>query len=311
MRFAAGSSIIVPSVVADNLHGCSSNDPTQQYVQTHPSPGLQLPSDALKVGVDGALSTAFALAADTGVVLVDETMQDLLANLDGQPHLSRDGGKGGYLDGQKLFLFCDTGSYTAVRADGTRGSFLGFVSSSVAIDKGQNGAKGQALTLEDGIGEWSDNAGRMRGFSPLTQGEQSYNLAMQGQGQRYAVWPESSLVPLNKTTALLYAPIIYDNVDMKTRKAVFTYTGTTLLAVTAHAEGGPRAERVVDKLFGQNEVEWGTIGGLRSYGPSGVGGNDGKVYLFGNTPDGLLLARSGVDTLTRRDSVSDSCLAAS
>ncbi|KAI9822028.1 MAG: hypothetical protein M1832_003200 [Thelocarpon impressellum] len=296
IKYASEASINVPSIAADKFHGTSSNDPTTKYVQVQNAPLPKLSDDLLKVGVDGALSTQYGLDPDTGVLLVDETTKDLIADLKRKPHLSRDGGKGGYLNGQKLFIFCDTGSYTG------DGDFLGFVSSSVAIDKGMNAANGQPLTLEDGIGQWGDDAGRMRGFSPLTSGEQSYNLVMQGQGQRYAVWPESSLLPLNQTAALLYAPIVYDNVDMKTKKAVFTYTGTTLLVVTAHEKGGPRAERVIDKLFKQEEVEWGTIGGLRSYGPSGVGGNDGRVYIFGNTPKGLLLARVDVANIAKRHS---------
>jgi len=160
------------------------------------------------------------------------------------------------------------------------------------------------LTLQDGIGQWSDDVGRMRGFSPLTEGEQSYNLAMQGNGQRYAVWPESSLIPLDAANAIMYAPIVYDNVNMATKAAVFTYTGAALLTVTAGGKGGPVATRTVDKLFNQNEVEWGCIGGIRSWGPSGVGGTDGKVYIFGKVQGGLLLARAGHDNVADRNSVS-------
>jgi len=140
--------------------------------------------------------------------------------------------------------------------------------------------------------------------SHLTEGEQSYNLAMQGNGQRYAVWPESSLIPLDAANAIMYAPIVYDNVNMATKAAVFTYTGAALLTVTAGGKGGPVATRTVDKLFNQNEVEWGCIGGIRSWGPSGVGGTDGKVYIFGKVQGGLLLARAGHDNVADRNSVS-------
>ncbi|KAI9852650.1 MAG: hypothetical protein M1838_006107 [Thelocarpon superellum] len=302
MRFAASSQVIAPGVARSNPLGSSSNQPTSQYIQIQAPPAPQIASDLLTVGVDGSLSTAaYGLAPDTGVLLVNDSTQALITDLSAKPHLSRDGGKGGYLNGQKLFVFCDTGSYTQPSQSST-GNFLGFVSSSVAIDVNMSAAQGLPLTLEDGIGEWSDNQGRMRGLSPLTSGEQGYNDVMQGQGQRYAVWPESSLIPYNQTSALMYAPIVYDNVNEVTRQAVFTYTGTTLLVITAHTEGGPSAERVVDKLFEENEVEWGTIGGLRSYGPSGVGGNDGKVYLFGTTTDGLLLARVAAGSVTDRNS---------
>ncbi|SLM38533.1 hypothetical protein LPUS_08768 [Lasallia pustulata] len=50
-----------------------------------------------------------------------------------EPHFSRDGGKGGYLNGEHLFIFCDTGSYTTTN-ESTDGDFLGFVANSVAVD---------------------------------------------------------------------------------------------------------------------------------------------------------------------------------
>ncbi|KAI9669527.1 MAG: hypothetical protein M1817_004646 [Caeruleum heppii] len=299
IRFAAGSSIISPQVVNGRLHGPSRNDPTSQYLRRTNSQPIELANNLLTIGVNGFLTSEFSLAADTGVLAIDDTVRSQLTDLRRQPHLSRDGGKGGYLNGQSIFTFCDTGSYTQPSED-SEGEFLGFVASSVAVDRGSNGMDGEALVLVDGEGEWSDDAGRMRGFAPLTEGEQSYNLVMQGQGQRYAIWPESSLIPYNQTTALLYAPIVYDNVDQVTRDAVFTYAGTTLLAVTAPTEGGPRAQRLVTRIFSQYEVEWGTIAGLRSYGASGVGGNDGRVYVFGVTRGGLLIGRVDADSITDR-----------
>ena len=199
-------------------------------------------------------------------------------------------------------MFCDTGSYTTT-TDTSNGNFLGFVSSSVAIDVGMNGLNGNPLTLQDGIGQWSDNTGRMRSLSPLTQGEEAYNQVMQGQGGRYAIWPESSLIPLDATTALIYAPIVYDNVNTATKAAVFTYTGATLLKITAGGKGGPAAVRANVKIFDQDEVEWGCAGGVRSWGPSGIGGDDGSVYLFGNVNGGILLARTSPDNVADRDSV--------
>ena len=301
-RYASGSSVITPRVLSGKLHGPSSNEPTSQYIDLQPPQGLTLPGSLLAVGVNTALSTSYSLATDTGIPPIDATTEPLIKDLKSRPHLSRDGGKGGYLNGQKLFLFCDTGSYTSPTPD-RMGDFLGFVSSSIATDKGFKGAYGQPLVLEDGIGEWSDDVGRMRGLAPLTTGEQSYNLVMQGKGQRYAIWPESSIIPLNRTHALLYAPIIYDNVDWSTRRAVFTYAGSTLLSLTAETSAGPRADRIVDKIFQQEEVEWGTIGGFRSYGPSGVGGNDGRVYVFGKLEHGLLIGRVDASYTAEREYV--------
>ena len=300
---ASGTLVVVPSVAASHLHGPSSNKPTHQYINWKPPAAPKLASTLLAVGVNNELSTSYPLSLDTGILELNESTQGLLADLNGTPHISRDGGKGGYLNGQHLFIFCDTGSYTAP-SDYTNGNFLGFVSSSVAIDTGMNGLAGNALTLEDGIGQWSDDAGRMRGFSPMTQGEQSYNLAMQGDGQRYAIWPESSLIPLDATNSIMYAPIVYDDVNMATKAAVFTYTGATLLTISAGGKGGPLATRTVDKLFGQDEVQWGCIGGIRSWGPSGVGGTDGKVYLFGKVSGGLLLARVNHGDIADLNSVS-------
>lgn len=269
----------------------------------HPEKILTLSSSLLTIGVNGDLSTNYDLSSNTGVLQVNASTQSLMTSLSGTPHLSRDGGRGGFLNGEHLFIFCDTGSYTTTTSDSS-GKFLGFVSSSVAIDVGMNGLSGKALSLQDGIGQWSDDSGRMRGFSPLTQGEEAYNQVMQGQGGRYAIWPESSLVSLDATTALIYAPIVYDNVNMATKAAVFTYTGATLLKITAGGKEGPVAVRAVDKIFDQDEVEWGCAGGIRSWGPSGIGGTDGSVYLFGNVKGGLLLARTSPDNVADRDSVS-------
>ena len=141
-------------------------------------------------------------------------------------------------------------------------------------------------------------------LAPLTQGEQAYNQALQGNGQRYAVWPESSIIPLDATTGILYAPIVYDNVNRATKAAVFTYTGATLLTITAGGRGGPVAERTVEKIFDQDEVEWGCAGGIRSWGSSGIGGDDGSVYIFGNIAGGILAGRTSPANIGDRGSVS-------
>ncbi|KAI9833349.1 MAG: hypothetical protein M1819_003744 [Sarea resinae] len=302
INYGSGPSIIAPALAGTNLNGISSNSPTNRYINLSLPPEPKLPLTLLVDEINGALSTNYSLCPDTGVLMLDKSTESLLSDLTGTPHLSRDGGKGGYLNGERLFIFCDTGSYTPPSEDAP-GNFLGFVSSSATVDDGMNAASGQALTLVDGIGQWADEFGRQRGFSPMTTGEENYNLVMQGQGQRYAVWPESSLVPFNSTNGLLFASIIFDNVTESTKQAVFIYTGMTLLSVTVPSEGGPVANRVVQRLFEENEVAWGSIGGIRSYGPSGVGGNDGRVYVFGNIDDkGMLLARVDADKVTDHDS---------
>ena len=300
--YASGDSIIAPKVAGSYLQGPSQNAPSSQYLDIEAPAGITLAKTLLTTGVNGDLSTSYPISPETGVLEVNISTQSYLNPLTDTPHLSRDGGKGGMLNGEHLFVFCDTGSYSPPTST-VDGNFLGFVSSSVAIDIGMNGLSGNALKIQDGIGEWSDNVGRMRGFAPLTTGELAYNEASQGNGQRYAVWPESSIIPLDASTGIIYAPIVYDNVNMATKAAVFTYTGSTLLTITAGGKGGPVAERFVDKIFDQDEVEWGCIGGLRSWGASGIGGDDGNVYLFGNVAGGLLLARTSAASVSDRDSV--------
>jgi hypothetical protein len=304
VKYAWGETVIIPVVVASNLHGPTQNTPTEKYLDVKSPRDSPLDDGLLVVGVNGDITTQYGLSLDTGILDVNESSQAFLAPLKNTPHISRDGGQGGYLNGHHLFIFSDTGSYSTTTSTAD-GDFLGFVSSSVAVDVGMNGLDGKALSLEDGMGEWSDDVGRMRGFAPLTQGEQSYNKAMQGKGQRYAIWPESSIIPLDGETALLYAPILYNNVNHDTKKAVFTYTGSTLLSVTAGGMGGPMAKRRVGKLFEQDEIEWGCAGGIRSWGPSGIGGTDGKVYVFGNIQGGILMSRTSAETVGDRNSVRD------
>ena len=302
VTYASGASIIAPKVAGSNLQGPSRNTPSSQYLDIEAPEGTTLAKALLTTGVNGDLSTSYAISPETGALEVNTSTQPYLEPLANTPHLSRDGGKGGTLNGEHLFIFCDTGSYSPPTST-VDGNFLGFVSSSVAIDVGMNGLSGKALELQDGIGEWSDNVGRMRGFAPLTSGELAYNLAVQGNGQRYAIWPESSLIPLDATTGIIYAPIVYDNVNMATKAAVFTYTGSTLLTITTGGKGGPIAERSVNKVFHQDEVEWGCVGGVRSWGTSGIGGDDGRVYLFANVAGGLLVARTSPANIGDRDSV--------
>ena len=302
VTYASGDSVMAPKVAGSHLQGPSQNTPTSQYLDIEALQGITLAKTLLTTGVNGDLSTDYIISSDTGALEVDSSTQSYLKPLTDIPHLSRDGGKGGTLNGEHLFFFCDTGSYSPPTST-VEGNFLGFVSSSVAIDVGMNGLSGEALRLQDGIREWSDNVGRMRGFAPLTTGEMAYNEAVQGNGQRYAIWPESSLIPLDATTGIIYAPIVYDDVNMATKAAVFTYTGSTLLKITAGGKGGPVAERSVKKIFNQDEVEWGCVGGLRSWGASGIGGDDGSVYLFGNVVGGILVARTSPATVGDRDSV--------
>lgn len=246
---------------------------------------------ANQIGPNANLITQYPLYTNgTGAFTLTPDMIANLAPVKYQPGLSRDGGKGGTLNGVKMFIFADTGISSPATST-TLGSFEGFVSNSVAVDVGMNGANGQALSIQDGISQWSNDAGTMRGFLPMTTGEQAYNSKNAGNGQRYAIWPESSIIPLTNTTAALYAPIIYTNVNYTTGSASFPYVGVTLSTISVPTIGGPVANRVAPLMWGANDVEWGCVGGLRSWGPSGVGGTDGSVYIFGAKTGGLLLAK--------------------
>ncbi|KAL8933833.1 MAG: hypothetical protein Q9216_006192 [Gyalolechia sp. 2 TL-2023] len=300
VTYGTGNSVITPKIAGSKLHGPSENRPTSQYIQYDPADGITLSRSLLRPGVNGDLSTGYDISPQTGALEVNICTQNALAPLKNAPHISRDGGRGGYINGQHIFMFCDTGSYSGTTL-AQNGDFLDFVSSSAAVDVGMNALSGNPVRLQDGIGQWSDNVGRQRGFAPLTQGEQAYNIAMQGQGQRYAIWIESSIIPLDAETGLVYAPIVYDNVNMVTREAVFTYTGNTILKITAGGRGGPVAQRPVRKLFDQDQPEWGVPGGLRSWGPSGIGGRDGRVYLFGKVSGGMSMARVEADSVEDRD----------
>ena len=113
---------------------------------------------------------------------------------------------------------------------------------------------GKAISLQGGIGERADNAGRIRGLSLMTRGKRAYGLQMKVGGQRYAEWPESSLIPLDIARAILIAPIAYDDVDMATRATVLL-TSETLLTIAAGVPGSPLAERTVKRLFSDDGVQ--------------------------------------------------------
>jgi hypothetical protein len=292
-----------PKVARSQVHGASVNEPTTQWVYHPPATPVKLESNLLVPGVNCDLITNFDIATDTGPLTQKSShLKDKLADLSVIPHLSRDGGKGGELNGYHIVTFCDTAGFTTTN-ETHNGEMVSFVSSSVTIDKDWNGIAGKALTLVDGIGQWNDDVGRMRGYSPMTSGEESFNIALSGNGYRYAVWPMSSIIPLNKTHALQYAALVYDEVNMSTQDAKFTTIGNTLLTISVDEKYGPTSERTVKRLFHEGEVMWGTIGGIRSWGSDGVGSKGGKVYVFGQTSGGILVARADPGKVANRDSV--------
>jgi len=169
---------------------------------------------------------------------------------------------------------------------GNPGTFTGAVSNSIALDFGMNPAQGQALQIGDPMGAYSGPNGALRGFVPFTQGESYYNGNSKG---RIAIWPESSVIPLTGTSALQYAPIVLIN------GTGYHYAGTTMYEISIPSEGGPVADRVATRLFDTTSgVEWGCLGGLRSYSSDGQTG--GNVYILGNHKGGLMIGRAPIDS---------------
>lgn len=290
-------------MVRSRRHGASVNNPTSQWVEHEPVSPVKLESDLLVPGINCDLITDFDISNDTGPRKSQSApFKDNLLDLSVVPLLSRDGGKGGELDGHHIFTFCDTAIFTPSN-ETYKGEMVSFTSSSVATDEGRNGISGKPLSLVDGIGQWNDDVGRMRGFSPMTHGEQSFNIELSGNGYRYSVWPASSIIPLNKTHGLQYASLVYDEVNMSNQEAKFTAIGNTLLTISVDEEYGPTAERTVKRLFNQEEVQWGSIGGIRSWGSKGIGEMGGKVYIFGGTNQSVLVARADAARVTDKDSV--------
>jgi hypothetical protein len=276
--------------------GSSTTKPTKEYISHAPALPQKLANNLLVPGLNEDLVKKYPIATDTGSWTSEEiSMSAVLADMKVTPHMSRDGGKGGKIGSAHLFIFCDTASF---QIDDSGSQMIGFVSSSVATDDGMKALYGQPLDLADQLGEWQDDVGRMRGFAPMTTGEEAFNIALSGNGYRYAVWPESSLIPLNATQSLLYPALVYDVVDMETQAAVFNDIGNSVLAVSVDPTFGPFAERVVSQLFQQNQVTFGTLGGIRSWGSAGQGGNDGHIYLFGLGSNGVLVARTVPDGYT-------------
>lgn len=260
--------------------GSSSNKPTKQYVSHPLVQPLKLASHMTVPGVNLDLLRDYSVAADTGVWNANNfVLEATLADMKTTPHLSRDGGKGGIINGTNIFIFCDTGVYSD-------GEFVAFVSSSVATDQSMNALEDKPIELVDHIGEWQDDVGRMRGFAPMTEGEEAYNKAVSGDGYRYAVWPESSPICLNASISLIYASLVYDTVDMNNIEDYnLTYFGNTLLETKVDPKFGPYADRIVPYLFKENEIPFGSLAGFRAWGKSGYGNMDGEIMLFGKSPD--------------------------
>jgi hypothetical protein len=281
------------TVAAFMILGSSTNKPTKQYVSHVPATPQKLVNEAMTPGLNIGLITNYPIANDTGTWTSRQLSSSVeFSDMKAAPQISRDGGKGGTINGTHVFVFCDTANFNPVEG------MVGFVSSSVATDDGMKALYGKPLDLVDHVGEWQDDVGRMRGFAPMTTGEETFNVGLSGKGYRYAVWPESSLIPFNGSHAVLYPALVYDVVDMSTQAAVFNDIGNSVLLVSVDPVYGPFAERVVAQLYQQGQVAFGTLGGIRAWGSGGKGGNDGHIYLFGAGDHGVLVARAAPSHIT-------------
>ena len=283
--YATATSAIHPIVGHVRSLGPSQNEPTKQYVREPFARPIPLSDSLLVPGINIDLVKDYPMASDTSCHTENLDLQ--LAPLVGTPHLSRDGGKGGVINGQNVFIFCDTATFSDIDWE-----WLDFISNSVAIDRGMNAAHEQALNfeLEDAVGQWSDDIGRLRGFAPMTTAEQSYSIKMPGGGDRYAVWPGSSLIPLNATHGPMYANLIFDKVDMATQAYQLARLRNTLLVVST-SYFDPSSTRALNQIFTEDELAWGSLGCILSWGKSSPGVNEGKIHVFAAIEHGVLTGR--------------------
>jgi hypothetical protein len=286
IKFSTGSLISAPALASSKVIPSSTYKPSTQYLKKTFPASPALPATLLTTTPTSLVSTNYALAALFGVLNVTGQTLSIIPT---SPVISRDGGRGGYINGDQIFVFCDTSTYVPSGGQVP----LSFRSNSVSVDQGRLATGGVAAVLTDPIGQWQNSTGTQRGFIPLTQGEDAYNIGMQAKGYRYAIWSGSSLIPYNCSTAVLYAQLVF-----VTPLLTFTHVGNTLLYVKTDKLNGPIATRKVDLMFKQTEISWGSFGAIRSWGTDGIGGNTGKVYLIGAIGvSSLVVARVNAATI--------------
>lgn len=280
-----------PTVLNSTYLGSSVDKVASQYISHPLAKPPQIGADMLEVGINIDLITNFPLAPDTGSWTDSDSSSFGISTMKVKPRLSRDGGRGGKINGTNIFIFCDTSTFGEEK-DPVLGYLNGFVSSSVAVDNDMNALKGEPLSLVNPLGQWQDDVGRMRGWVPMTTGEEAFNIAISGRGYRYAVWPNASPIPLNNTHSIMHAPLVYLEVDMQDQSSPrYTGLGNTLLLISVDPVYGPHADRLHNQFFQQREVNWGSLGGIRAWGSKGQDSLDGDVYVFGQAENGILVGR--------------------
>lgn len=280
-----------PTVTNSTYIGTSVDEVASQYVSHSPARPEQLAADMLLPEVNVGLIDHYPLASDTGSWTENDAGSLPISNMVVVPRISRDGGRGGNVNGTNIFIFCDTSTYGEVN-NPIFGYLNGFVSSSIAVDENMNGLNGKVLSLVNSLGQWQDDVGRMRGWVPMTTGEEAFNIAISGRGYRYAVWPNASPIPLNRTHSIMHAPLVFLQVNMEDQSShSYTSLGNTLLLISVDPVFGPHADRVQNQFFGQNEVGWGSLGGIRAWSSSGQDSSDGSIYVFGQAEGSVLVGK--------------------
>ncbi|KAI9803291.1 MAG: hypothetical protein M1825_002082 [Sarcosagium campestre] len=211
--------------------------------------------------------------------------------------VSRDGGTSVLLNDKITWLYDDT------ECRSQTGKQLSFISNTAAystdLENNVTTVKDGGLVLvsnEKGKKEYAilaDKTVGNGGWIPFGKEEVDYNGKNQGK-QRIAIWPGANPTPINRTHAILYAPLVY--VDSKPEDPAKKYVsrGTTLISVTA-PDSGPIASRTINLLFPHDEISFGgfaaLVGSPSIDSPSSNADDRRDVYLFGVIDSGLQLAR--------------------
>lgn len=289
-----------PTVTNSTYLGTSVDEVASQYVSHVPAKPQQLAADMLEDSINIDLITNYPLASDTGSWTNSDLGGNPVSEMTVVPRISRDGGRGGNVNGTNIFIFCDTSTYGEDK-DPVLGYLNGFVSSSIAVDQDMNALSGKALSLVNSLGQWQDDVGRMRGWVPMTTGEEAFNVAISGRGYRYAVWPNASPVPLNRTHSIMHASLVYLEVDMQDQSSPrYISLGNTLILISIDPVYGPHADRLQNQFFQQNEVSWGSLGGIRAWSSEGQSSLKGNVYVFGQAETGVLIGKVAAQDFDNR-----------
>lgn len=279
-------SIIIPSVTWSTVYGPAISTANKNFLNL-PMPTMPtIPSNVFVTNPGPSIQNDYPFDPSTGLNIVDPSNIKYVENIKAPYVYYRDGGHGSKIGDTVFFVFSDTNSYYAPNILGGAGPWTGMVSASIGIDVGMGPLSGKPLTLGSPIGSFVGDSGNPRVPFQMTIAETQYPWKVDG--SRYFLWQAGSGIPLTKDVSIFYTKLM---LQIKDGPAYFS--GMTLSEATVPVSQQPIFNRTVPLLFDGKRRSWGEIGGIRSWGCSGVGGNDGMVYLFTTTPtnDGLVVGR--------------------